>query len=209
MVDLWIATGNEHKRRELDRLLSPLGYSLRLQSEAPAPLEVVEDCPDFAGNAAKKARALSSLVSAMAVADDSGLCVDALDGRPGVHSARYAGAGATDADRIQKLLQELAGVSDAERAARFVCCVCLTGGDGRILAAFECFCEGIILRAPRGHGGFGYDPVFVAQELLTGGTPLEQTPSFAELSPERKDAISHRGQALRKLRGFLQRLSAR
>ncbi|MHC4812870.1 MAG: non-canonical purine NTP pyrophosphatase [Planctomycetota bacterium] len=209
MVDLWIATGNERKRLELDRLLSPLGYSLRLQSEAPALLKVVEDCPDFAGNAAKKARALSSLVSAMAVADDSGLCVDALDGRPGVHSARYAGARATDADRIQKLLRELAGVPDAERTARFVCSVCLTGADGRILAAFECFCEGMILRAPRGHGGFGYDPVFVAQELLTGGAPLEQTPSFAELPPERKDAISHRGQALRKLRGFLQRLSPR
>ncbi len=208
MVDLWVATGNEKKCRELERLLSPLGYSVRRQAEAPRRLEVVEDCPDFAGNAAKKAAALATLVGAMAVADDSGLCVDALDGRPGVHSARYAGAGATDQDRIHKLLQELEAVPAAERGARFVCCACLAGADGKILASFECFCEGLILSAPRGHGGFGYDPVFVAREFLTDDAPVEQTPSFAELAPEQKDAISHRGQALRKLRGFLQTLSA-
>jgi XTP/dITP diphosphohydrolase len=209
VVDLWVATSNNKKRRELGRLLSPLGYSLRLASEAPGPFSVVEDCPDFAGNAAKKAKALSSLVGAMAVADDSGLCVDALGGGPGVHSARYAGDAATDEDRIHKLLGELRDVPDAERTARFVCCACLTDKDARVLAAFECFCAGMILRAPRGHGGFGYDPVFVAREFLTGGGALERAPSFAELTPEQKDAISHRGQALRKLRGFLEGLSTR
>jgi XTP/dITP diphosphohydrolase len=208
VVDLWLATSNTEKRRELDRLLSPLGYSLHLASEAAGPFSVVEDCPDFAGNAAKKARALSALVGAMAVADDSGLCVDALDGAPGVHSARYAGESATDEDRVQKLLAALGDVPDAERTARFVCCACLTDRDGAVLAAFECFCEGIILRAPRGRGGFGYDPVFVAQEFLASGVPLERARTFAELTPEQKDAISHRGRALRKLRSFLERLSA-
>ncbi len=209
MVDLWVATSNDDKRRELCRLLSPLGYTLRLASEAAGEFAVTEDCPDFAGNAAKKARELSRLVGAMAVADDSGLCVDALHGAPGVHSARYAGEAATDADRIHKLLTELEDVPEAERTARFVCCVCLTDTHGQLLAAFECFCEGVILRAPRGHGGFGYDPVFVALECLAGGVSLEKAPSFAELPPEQKDALSHRGQALRKLRGFLERLPAR
>ena len=209
MVDLWVATGNEKKRRELERLLNPLGYSIRTPAEAPGPLEVEEDCPDFAGNAAKKAVALATMVGAMAVADDSGLCVDALDGRPGVHSARYAGAGATDQDRVDKLLQELESVPAADRTAHFVCCACLAGVDGRLLATFECCCKGVILREPRGTGGFGYDPVFVARESLTDDAPLEQTPSFAQLAAEQKDAVSHRGRALRKLREFLQQLSAR
>ena len=209
MIDLWVATGNEKKCRELDRLLAPLGYSVRPAAEAPEPLEVEEDCPDFAGNAAKKAVALATMVGAMAVADDSGLCVDALDGRPGVHSARYAGAGATDQDRVGKLLGELESVPAADRTAHFVCCACLAGPNGKLLATFECCCEGVILREPRGAGGFGYDPVFVAREFLTGDASLEQIPSFAQLAPEQKDAISHRGRALRKLRGFLQQLSAR
>lgn len=209
MVDLWVATSNDKKRQELHRLLSPLGYTLRLASEAPEPFHVVEDCPDFAGNAAKKAKVLSRLVGAMAVADDSGLCVDALDGAPGVHSARYAGNAATDEDRIHKLLEQLRDVPDPRRTARFVCCVCLTDKECKVLAAFECLCEGMILRAPRGGGGFGYDPVFVAQDLLADGVPLEHAPTFAELTPQQKDAISHRGKALRRLRGFLQKLSAR
>ncbi len=206
MAELWIATGNEQKRRELDRLLRPLSYELRLQSEAPVAVDVVEDRPDFAGNAAKKASALAQVVGAMAVADDSGLCVDALGGRPGVLSARYAGPTAADEDRIQKLLAELRDVPDDERTAHFACAVCLADAHGRMLATFECCCEGIILRAPRGKGGFGYDPVFVP---LTPppDVPAGQTPSFAELTPEQKDAISHRGRALRQLRGFLQRMS--
>jgi XTP/dITP diphosphohydrolase len=209
VVDLWVATSNDKKRQELHRLLSPLGYTLRLASEAPEPFHVVEDCPDFAGNAAKKAKTLSLLVDGMAVADDSGLCVDALGGAPGVHSARYAGDGASDEDRIQKLLDQLEDVPDPQRTARFVCCVCLTDKDAKVLAAFESLCEGTILRAPRGKEGFGYDPVFVAHEFLASGVPMEQAPTFAQLTPQQKDAISHRGQALRKLRGFLQTLSAR
>jgi XTP/dITP diphosphohydrolase len=191
MTELWIATGNPKKREELDRLLRPLGIELRLQSEAPSAVEVVEDCPDFAGNAAKKATTLARIVGSMAVGDDSGLCVDSLGGRPGVHSARYAGDGATDEDRIHKLLSELDGSSD--RSARFISSVCLAGPDGSILATFEESCEGVIQTTPSGDGGFGYDPVFVAQEYLETGR------SFAELTPEDKDAISHRGKALRRL----------
>lgn len=209
MVDLWVATSNDKKRRELQRLLTPLDFTLRLASEAREPFHVVEDCPDFTGNAAKKARTLSLLVGALAVGDDSGLCVDALDGAPGVRSARYAGDSATDEDRIRKLLDELVDVPDPQRTARFVCCVCLTDKDAKVLAAFECLCEGRITRTPRGRGGFGYDPVFVAEELLAGGVPLDQAPTFAQLTPQQKDAISHRGQALRQLRGFLQTLSTR
>jgi XTP/dITP diphosphohydrolase len=198
MTDLWIATGNAKKRIELDRLLSPLGFNLRLQSEAGEEIHVVEDCPDFAGNAAKKAKTLATVVGALAVGDDSGLCVDALDGRPGVLSARYAGDDATDADRIDKLLRELQNTPAETRTARFVCNVCLAGPDGSILASFEESCEGVIQTAAKGDGGFGYDPVFIAQEFLEAGR------CFAELTPEEKDAVSHRGKALRRLADWLE-----
>ena len=195
---LWIATGNPKKRVELDRLLRPLGFELRLQSEAPQEVHVVEDQPDFAGNARKKALALAAVVDAPTIADDSGLCVDALDGRPGVHSARYAGEDATDTDRNAKLLAELEGILPEDRTARFVCSICLAAPDGTILATFEESCEGVIGHAPRGDGGFGYDPVFIAQEFLA------ENSSFAELTPEQKDTISHRGKALRRLTKWLE-----
>ncbi len=195
MPTLWIASNNEKKRAELERLLGPLGYELRLQKDAPEPLDVVEDRPDFAGNAELKATALTRLVGAPAIGDDSGLCVDALDGRPGVHSARYAGPNATDADRIAKLLGELDGVPPAERTGRFVCHICLVDAGGQVLARFEESCEGTIAEAPRGERGFGYDPVFTATEHLDAADP----PRFAELSAEQKDAVSHRGRALRRL----------
>ncbi len=197
-MDLWIATGNPKKRFELDRLLQPLGYRLRLQSEAPTKVEVDEDQPDFAGNSAKKARTLAVLVAAPTLADDSGLCVDALDGRPGVHSARYAGANADDSDRINKLLDELRGCEPAQRRARFSCNICLVDATGAVLAQFEESCEGMIRNAPKGEHGFGYDPVFVALEYAATDT------TFAELTPEQKDAISHRGKALRALKSWLQ-----
>src|SRR5262245_39994312 len=111
--DLWLASSNEKKRAELQRLLAGRGYTLRLQSEAPHAVAVDEDRPDFAGNAEKKAVALATTVGAPAVADDSGLCVDALGGRPGVHSARYGGPGATDTGRVARLLEELRGVPAA------------------------------------------------------------------------------------------------
>lgn len=197
--ELWIATANPKKRSELERLLGPLGYRVRNLAEAPVGIEFVEDRPDFAGNAEVKASALALAVDGFAIGDDSGLCVDALGGEPGVRSARWAGPDATDVDRIAKLLAALASHSD--RSARFICHICLAGPDGRVAARFEDRCEGTILAAPRGSGGFGYDPVFA---------PLDQPAtdhrlSFAELDAATKDRVSHRGRALRSLLGHLAR----
>lgn len=199
--ELWLASSNEKKRAELERLLAGRRWVLRLQSEAPRAVAVDEDQPDFAGNAAKKAVALATAVSAPAVGDDSGLCVDALGGRPGVHSARYGGPGASDADRIARLLDELRAVPAAQRGARFVCHLCLAAADGEVLARFEETCAGSIAMAPRGSAGFGYDPIFVPAPH----GPLDTARTFAELSPAEKDAVSHRGKALRRLVAFLER----
>ena len=133
------------------------------------------------------------------MADDSGLCVDALSGRPGVHSARWAGAGASDRDRIQKLLDELHSVPEGNRAAHFTCAICLVDPQGTALVEIEEQVSGVILIEPRGEGGFGYDPVFVASEH-SHQPPLT---SFAELSATDKDAVSHRGKALRHLLRYL------
>jgi len=201
MPALWIASNNDKKRVELERLLSGLGYDLRLQREAPDAPEVEEDQPDFAGNAKLKAASLARTVGALALGDDSGLCVDALDGRPGVRSARYAPG--SDADRTAKLLEELSDVPRQRRGARFVCHVCLADPDGEVVARFEGTCDGVILEAPRGDKGFGYDPVFVA----TAHGDIDQAPTFAELSAAQKDAVSHRGAALRQLADFLRQHS--
>ena len=200
MTQLWIASGNLEKCGELARLLEPIGCEIHSANEAPAPFHVVEDAPSFAGNAALKATALARIVGAAALGDDSGLCVDALGGRPGVLSARYAGENATDADRVARLLAELDAVPRENRRAHFTCHVCLAGPTGELIAAFEEHCRGFILDSPSGLGGFGYDPIFVADCCAD----RDHTPSFAELTPEQKDAISHRGRALRQLRAFLE-----
>lgn len=191
MPDLWLATANAKKRKELERILAPRGFRLRTLDELPEPLDIVEDAPDFAGNAAKKAVTLARTVGELALGDDSGLCVDALGGRPGVFSARYAGPGASDADRIEKLLGELAGVPPARRTARFVCSIAVADRSGRVVLAVEETCEGVIREASRGNEGFGYDPVF--------SPDASPDRTFAELSPAEKDAFSHRGKALARL----------
>ncbi|HLQ38702.1 MAG TPA: non-canonical purine NTP pyrophosphatase, partial [Planctomycetota bacterium] len=137
---------------------------------------------------------------AVAIADDSGLCVDAMGGRPGVQSARHGGPGLTDAQRLQLLLSELQAVPDQRRGAHFTCSLCLCGPDGAVRARVEEHCEGLLLQSPRGGGGFGYDPAFVARECLAERPP----PTFAELDPARKDQLSHRGKALRRLLQLLQ-----
>ncbi|MGE3171522.1 MAG: non-canonical purine NTP pyrophosphatase [Planctomycetota bacterium] len=194
-ADLWIATGNAKKRAELERLLRPLGVQLHLPSELAAPWTPVEDQDTFAGNARKKAASLALLAGAPALADDSGLSVDALDGRPGVHSARYGGEGLSDQDRLRLLLGEMRDVLPERRTAFFTCSLCLCGPDGEVRLAVEQHCNGVLLAEPRGDGGFGYDPAFVAAECL-GEDPA---PTFAELEPARKDQLSHRGKALRAL----------
>jgi XTP/dITP diphosphohydrolase len=200
MTELWIATENAHKLEELRRLLAGLPLTLRPLGEASRPPKLVEKATDFAGNAAAKAGALAKAVKGFALADDSGLCVHALDNRPGVHSARWAGPKASDEDRIKKLLRELAGLPFERRTAHFTCALCVAGPDGKPVLAFEEHCQGFVLLAPRGERGFGYDPVFLARSYAE----TARKPSFAELEPEAKDAVSHRGKALRRLRAWLE-----
>lgn len=197
MRELWIASGNRKKSIELERLLRPIGFRIRSLAEAPVPVEIVEDGDTFAANAAAKAIPLARAVGQLAIGDDSGLCVEALGGAPGIHSARWAGPDASDRDRIDKLLAELRGVAD--RRAWFECHVCLAAPDGTVLATFAGRCDGLIRTSPRGADGFGYDPLFVAAAFAG----LDPEPTFAELSPDQKDAISHRGLALRRLAAFL------
>lgn len=194
MRELWLASNNAKKRGELSRMLLPLGVALRTPAELDVPFEPVEDQPDFAGNARTKAVLLAQLANGLALGDDSGLCVDALGGRPGVLSARYGGPGLDDRGRVRRLLAELADVPPERRTARFVCSLCLAAPDGRVLAAIEAACEGSLLAQPSGEGGFGYDPIFVPREFA--GDP---TKTFARLDAAAKDRLSHRGQALRRL----------
>ncbi|MBL8735754.1 MAG: non-canonical purine NTP pyrophosphatase [Planctomycetes bacterium] len=198
MPTLWIGTNNPKKRTELERILAPLGIDLRTPEQLGRPFEPVEDQPDFAGNARKKAQLLATLAGGVALADDSGLCVDALGGRPGVLSARYGGPGLDDRGRLLRLLDELEPVRPPHRTAHFVCSLCVCGPDGRVLAAIEERCEGTLLDAPTGQGGFGYDPIFVPREFA--GDPAR---TFATLDAATKDRLSHRGKALRALAGRL------
>lgn len=183
MKTLVFATANPGKARELEALLGA-GWQVMTARDFPGLPDVVEDAETFEGNAEKKARAFAAHTGLPALADDSGLVVDALGGRPGVHSARYA---ATEGERIDRLLGELAAVPDELRTARFVCVLCLVTPEG--VSFSRGACEGRIGHTRRGSGGFGYDPVFVL--------PSGQT--MAELSRDEKSAVSHRGEAFRLL----------
>jgi XTP/dITP diphosphohydrolase len=194
MGTLWIGTNNKKKRAELERILAPLGVALRTPDELAVPFDPIEDQPDFAGNARVKASLLARLAGGVALADDSGLCVDALDGRPGVLSARYGGPGLDDRGRLLRLLDELRDVPAVLRTAHFTCSLCVCGPDGAVLAAIEERCCGTLLSAPAGAGGFGYDPIFVPLGLAG-----DATRTFAVLDAATKDRLSHRGKALRAL----------
>ena len=188
------ATGNRGKLEEIERLLNGFGWEVAAQSAfgvEPPP----EDGLTFVENAILKARHAAERTGRPALADDSGLVVDALGGAPGIHSARYAGPGGGDAANNEKLLRALAGRPEGERAARFECAVVWMRHprDPVPLIARGTW-AGRVLEAPRGANGFGYDPLFL--DPATGCTA-------AELPPERKDALSHRGQALRALRAML------
>ena len=183
-----LASSNAHKLEELQALFGAAGpFTFEL---APRALEVEETGDTFAENARLKAAAYAEAFGRPALADDSGLCVDALDGRPGVHSARYA---PTDGERIAKLLGELEGVPGDRRTAAFVCAMALTFPDGRTIEV-EGRCPGVITDGPRGAGGFGYDPVFLVPAL--GKT-------FAELTAAEKNTVSHRALATAQLREAL------
>ncbi len=193
-VKLLVASSNPGKLREYQLLAAGCAVDLALLPGIERLPGFEESAPTFAENAAGKALHYSRLVELPVMADDSGLVVPALGGAPGVQSARYAGAGASDADRVRKLLEDMRGKSGSERRARFVCVLALAER-GRMHAVFSDSVEGILLEAPRGHGGFGYDPIFL---LPSSGK------SFAELSREEKNLHSHRGKAFRKLLEFLE-----
>jgi XTP/dITP diphosphohydrolase len=185
-----LATGNRHKLRELGALLAPSGIEL-LPQDSLGVQPVEETGHSFVENALLKARHASALAGLPAIADDSGIEVDALNGMPGVHSARYAGPAATDEENLRKLEQELAGVPDDRRGARYVCAMVYVR---TALDLAPVICErlwpGRIAHIRRGGNGFGYDPVFIVPSLGI---------TAAELDPERKNELSHRGQALRAL----------
>jgi XTP/dITP diphosphohydrolase len=193
-----LASGNAGKQREFDALLVEFGIELVLQSALG--IESVEETgATFEDNALLKARHAAALSSLPALADDSGLEVEALGGRPGVYSARYAGPAAADEDNNRKLLEELAGVSPPARGARYVCVLALVrfAGDPAPVLARGVW-EGSIANAAAGHGGFGYDPLFV---------PRGMTLHAAQLRPELKNRLSHRGHAAAELLRQLQALS--
>lgn len=200
MPTLLIATTNAGKVREISLLLGSLSYEVvGLKDLATIPPPVEETGTTFTANAILKSEYYFAETGLLSLADDSGLEVDALDGAPGVYSARFAGEDATDADRVAKLLELLRDVPDEKRSARFVCSIALTGNfDGNVQThVFEGFAEGLIPHEPRGISGFGYDPIFFDQEIgLT----------FAELTREAKSTRSHRGQALAAAKTFLESL---
>jgi len=182
-----IASNNKKKIKELSRILNPMGICAVTVAEAGfEPVEVEENGKTFAENAYIKAKAISDYTSMPAIADDSGLCVDALDGQPGVYTARYGGEGLNDVQRYELLLENLKDIPDGHRGAKFVSAICCVFPDGRSVAA-EGECKGSIAHSPVGENGFGYDPVFV----------YEDGRGFAEISDSEKDAISHRGRALK------------
>ncbi|MGI5921570.1 MAG: XTP/dITP diphosphatase [Syntrophomonadaceae bacterium] len=185
---LLLATRNKHKKQELQEILSDLNLEIvTLEDIEPLP-EVEEDGQTFTANAIKKARITASLSGMITLADDSGLVVDALDGKPGVYSARFAGEHATDEENNRKLLKMLKNVPEPQRTARFQCVIAISSPEGKI-ATVEGSCEGRIALKPSGQGGFGYDPLFI---------PAGEERSFAMLSAEQKNRISHRGKALKK-----------
>ena len=191
---LLLASGNPGKLNEYEILAAGRRIELQLLPGFAALAEFAEDAPTFAENAAGKALYYSEHADDLVFADDSGLVVPALDGAPGVLSARYAGPGASSEQRNTKLLDAMYGKSGAERAAYFVCVIALALR-GRCLAVVSGKVDGEILEHPRGTGGFGYDPVFHLQELGK---------SFAELNAEEKNQRSHRGKAFRRLTEFLE-----
>ena len=195
---LLVATMNEGKLREYQRLLADVpGLELETMATLSTRVDVEEDRDTFDANARKKATEIAAVAGVPCLADDSGLEVDALQGRPGVYSARYAGESATDASNNMKLLEELQRVPDSKRTARFRCAIVVVDANGRELAAADGACEGRIGHEPSGSYGFGYDPLFI---------PEGYSQTMAELGPETKNEISHRAKAAAKLVPLLREL---
>ncbi len=197
--ELVVATSNQGKILELKNLLDGLSLSLYNLTDFPDIHEIPETGHTFKENACLKAAGYALETGIPSLADDSGLEVLALDGRPGIHSARYAGSDAPFSKKMEKLLRELASTGDAERRARFVCSIAVADGGGRILTTAKGICDGKISFTPKGTGGFGYDPIFIPEGY-------EQT--FGELSDTIKQSISHRFRAFGQIIPFLQHFKA-
>jgi XTP/dITP diphosphohydrolase len=193
LPELVLVTSNPGKLREFRAILGELSVTFRSLADFPE-VQLPEEGDDYEANAAAKARVIADAVGRAALADDSGLEVTALGGRPGPRSARYGGGDLDDAGRWEKLLGELAASGESDRSARFVCLAALAFPGGEVITA-RGECPGRILQAPQGEGGFGYDPIFGVEG---------EARSMAELSPEEKNRISHRARALLALRDVIQ-----
>ncbi|NTU43666.1 MAG: RdgB/HAM1 family non-canonical purine NTP pyrophosphatase [Nitrospirales bacterium] len=197
-MEMVLATRNAKKVEEMNRILQGLDIVILSLDAFPSCPEVEEDQATFGGNAEKKALTVARHTGKAAMADDSGLVVDSLDGAPGVLSARYSGEGATDESNVRKLLSEMESVPDGERTGRFVCSIALafpvTADSPERVESFAGVVEGVIGREVRGRKGFGYDPLFY---------PIGFDRTFAEMDAHEKDGLSHRGKALEKLKTFL------
>jgi XTP/dITP diphosphohydrolase len=193
MQEVVLATRNRGKIEEIKEVLTDVGLLIYSLNDFPGATRVEEDGRDFRENALKKARYTVHFTGKLAVADDSGLEVDALGGKPGVFSARFAGEMATDRENNRKLIEELEGLPQEGRGASFCCVLALVEPSGQEIVIEE-ECRGLIVHQERGAGGFGYDPLFFFP-------PLNKT--FAELTREEKKRVSHRGKALKKLREIL------
>ena len=204
-IELVLASRNLKKAKEMQELITPrwepapehYRIAVKTLADFPAIPEVEEDAPTFLGNARKKASETASQLGRWVVADDSGLAVDALDGAPGIFSARYAGTHGDDEANNQKLLRELAGLPAEQRGAAFVCGLALADPSGVIRAQVEARCRGRIIESARGISGFGYDPLFLIPEYHK---------TFAELGETVKHQLSHRSRAFQRLRPLLHTL---
>ena len=190
MPQIVLASRNRKKSAEMAALLAPHGVEVLSVADFPGVPEVVEDGETFAENAAKKARETARRLGRWTIGEDSGLCVDALGGAPGVYSARYAGEPSDDRRNNEKLIAALADVPDEARAARYVCSVAVADPSGEVRLAVEATCGGRVTRDPRGANGFGYDPYFLIPEYHR---------TFGELSPLVKQRLSHRARAFERL----------
>lgn len=199
MLELLIATKNVGKIKELEKLLADAPVQLKSLNDFPKAFEPEETGGTFTENAVLKARSYALQTGLWALGDDSGLKVEALGGAPGVFSARYAGAGATDAERIEKLLREIKETNDANRRARFVCAMAVADTAGEVEFVAEGICDGVIALAARGANGFGYDSVFI---------PDGFSETFGELSGDIKQQISHRARGSAKIIQYLRRFYA-
>ncbi|WP_341300001.1 XTP/dITP diphosphatase [Lysinibacillus sp. FSL H8-0500] len=195
MKQVVIATKNKGKAQDFEALFGPLGYKVVTMFEAAPNMEIEETGTTFEENAILKAEALAKELGTIVIADDSGLAVDALNGEPGVYSARYA-SDHDDEANMKKLLENLQGIEEAKRTARFCCCIAMAGPNLNTTTVFGT-CEGVIAHEKRGTNGFGYDPIFFVPSLNR---------MMAELTPAEKGAISHRGNAIRKLKEQLPNL---